>query len=55
MIDDEGISVANDEDERTYFQARADWHRNRADGTSDTAARILHRKFAALYEARASS
>ncbi|MES3151102.1 hypothetical protein [Sphingomonas faeni] len=55
MIDDENVRAANDVDERTYLQMRAQWHRNRADGTSDSSARLLHTKFATLYEARAQS
>lgn len=53
MIDE--FPAVDTDEEKTYFQARAQWHRNRAELTSDTGARVLHRKFATLYEARAQS
>ncbi|KQM67669.1 hypothetical protein ASE75_01695 [Sphingomonas sp. Leaf17] len=40
------------EDNRQYFQERADWHRERARVAPDSSTRLLHERFATIYDAR---
>lgn len=52
--DDIDAGVGRDKDDnRQYFEDRANWHRGRARIASDAYSQSLHDRFAALYDARA--
>ncbi|PTW46474.1 hypothetical protein C8J25_105255 [Sphingomonas faeni] len=46
---------ADDSDDSSYFQRRAEWHEGRAKVAEDSSTRSLHLRFARLYAARAAS
>ncbi len=57
MVDDEdggdiGDNAVRIHDNRQYFQDRADWHRSRARVAPDSSTRLLHERFALIYDAR---
>ena len=49
---DAGVGRVDDEN-RQYFEGRANWHRARARIASDAYSQSLHDRFAAIYDARA--
>ena len=46
---------ADDSDDSSYFQRRAEWHESRAEVAEESSTRSLHLRFARLYAARATS
>jgi len=54
-VQDDSHFLADDNDDSTYFQRRAEWHEGRAEVAEDTSTRSLHLRFARLYTARATS
>ena len=55
MTDEDRLNAIDKDvgDNRRYFQGRADWHRARARIASDASSRMLHDRFAMIYDARA--
>ncbi|MEG8056479.1 MULTISPECIES: hypothetical protein [Sphingomonas] len=54
-VQDDSHFPADDNDDSSYFQRRAEWHEGRAEVAEDTSTRSLHLRFARLYTARATS
>lgn len=54
-VQDDTRFPADDNDDASYFQRRAEWHEGRAKVAEDPSTQSLHRRFARLYAARATS
>ena len=54
-VQDDSHIPADDSDDSSYFQRRAEWHEGRAKVAEDSSTRSLHLRFARLYAARATS
>ena len=54
-VQDDSHFPADDSDDSSYFQRRAEWHEGRAKVAEDSSTRSLHLRFARLYAARATS